>query len=160
MTLRIERADRKVSVRLMHPDDYAAVAEIERLGWPGDPLDAEAVRWLMESSQSNGGYVATKGRTIAGHVLWQQRRKKIGLISIAVHPRYVRQGVGTALLAWFPAGIKLVADVPEEMLHAQIFFRGRGFRAAKILHDHCGEGCHCYRMVRRAWHDADDECPF
>jgi ribosomal-protein-alanine N-acetyltransferase len=121
-----------------------------------DALEIEAVSslhpWteadLLRHSHRDGvlPLVAEWGDQVVGFSLYEVCKVRLHLLRLATHPSYRRRGVGTLLLRRVQE--KLAADgrallsvvVEEGNLPAQYFFRGRGFRAVKVLRGHNAGG--------------------
>lgn len=108
-----------------------------------DLLD-EGIDAVMKP-QNTVGLVAEIGYHVVGFAAWraeegERKTSDFRLLEFCVHPNHRRQGVGRKLLANIvsKAGAarrptRLVADVPEEKLSAQLYLRNQGFIAREIL---------------------------
>lgn len=86
------------------------------------------------------GMVAERNEQIVGYMVYELRTTSIHLLNFAVRPRSQRIGVGTEMVDKlkgkldFQRRYKIVAEVRETNLDAQLFFRSQGFRCTSILH--------------------------
>ena len=89
--------------------------------------------------QDAHGAIAVYENEIIGFVIFKVKKKCIELVSIAVHPKYQRNGVGRQLVKFCINNLSrrrniMIADVRETNLKAQLFFRdlngkNAGFKA-------------------------------
>lgn len=150
-------ATQAIRVRWTHPDDWAQLAHIERSAFGQDALpdaDLQSVYSPAYIAYRNSLLLVaedTECHRLLGYVLvciWPQCTE---VIRMAVLPAAQRQGVGRTLLARLRDECpdkSLIADVPEERLIAQLFFRNFGLRAGahSICRDRFGAG-NAYRMI-------------
>lgn len=104
-------------------------------------------------------YAAELDGTLAGYLV---RRMHVGrdvITNLAVAPEYRRQGVARALVADLQLRMhltgrrKIVAEVADWNLDAQIFFRAMDFRAVKVLRNYYAECAgDAYGFVWRCGH--------
>ncbi len=102
------------------------------------------------------GMVTEQGEKIVGFMVHQLQRKTIRILNFAVHPKFRRQGVGAAMIAKLIGKLspllrtRIVLDVSEVNLPAQLFFRSQGFRAKSVLREYYQEsGNDAYHMQYR-----------
>ena len=85
------------------------------------------------------GMVAEVGGQVVGYMVYQLSKTRIDLLSFAVDPACQRKGIGramaTKLIGKLTAGRRnrIIADVWERNLDAQLFFQVMGFRAIDTL---------------------------
>lgn len=84
-------------------------------------------------------------------------RTDIDILSIAVDPEWQRRGVGRQIIECLKEKLarqhrnKIVIEVSESNLPAQLFFKEMGFRAECVLHDHYMDSKEdAYQMVYHA----------
>ena len=88
------------------------------------------------------GMVAAVGTQVAGHMLYEIGRTGIHLLNFAVHPSCQRRGIGRAMLEKLIGKLstqqrcRLVMEVRETNLDAQLFFRAMGCKAVAVLEDY------------------------
>lgn len=101
------------------------------------------------------GMVAEYHGEIAGHVIYHLRKGYLEIRNFAVHPRFRRMGVGTAM-------VKRISDklsqqrrrwielvVGERNLDGQLFFKAVGFRAEGVLREYFDDRQDGYMMTYR-----------
>lgn len=89
---------------------------------------------------------------IMGALAARVEGKTVYLLGLVVIPGKRRQRVGSLLLDWLKKGYgdhdqRIVADVGERNLPAQLFLRANGFLAVEVLPRHRGETDDCWRMI-------------
>ena len=133
--------------------NYQEVLEIERMSfefpWTYDQL--------MEQLRTTTviGLVAKLEGQIVAYTVYDLRLSSIHILNLAVHPKYRRTGVGTALVGKLKSKLSpearqsLRALVSERNLAAQLFFRAIGFAATEVLRMHFGPLGDAYAMEYR-----------
>jgi ribosomal-protein-alanine N-acetyltransferase len=72
-------------------------------------------------------------------MIYELHKNRIHILSFAVHPDYRRQGIGRAMVDKLISKLayqrrsRIVLEVRETNLDAQLFFRQLGFRATSVL---------------------------
>jgi len=80
------------------------------------------------------GSAAEVGGRVVAFCVHELRERELGLLRLAVHPRWRRRGVGGLVVAWLARKLSahrrtsIECLVPERMLEAQLFLRACGFR--------------------------------
>jgi ribosomal-protein-alanine N-acetyltransferase len=124
--------------RWMIRRDMPAVLDIERrafceMAWP----EEDFIRCLRQRNCI--GMVAELGERVVGYELHELHKDRIHLINLAVHPDFCQQGIGRQLVQKLVDKLnnsnrrRVVAEVRERNLPAQLFFRAIGFRAVNTL---------------------------
>ena len=86
--------------------------------------------------------VAEVDDRVVGFMIYELHKARIHVLNFAVVEDYRRRGVGSQMLAKLSAKLSLqrrcriVLEVRETNLDAQLFFRENGFRAVSVLHDY------------------------
>jgi ribosomal-protein-alanine N-acetyltransferase len=86
--------------------------------------------------------VAQRDGRIQGFMIYHLHRHHLELETIAVHPVYQRESVGRQVVAKLIQKLspqrrtRIVTDVRESNLPAQLFFRTMGFKATSVLRNH------------------------
>lgn len=103
------------------------------------------------------GMVAERGDQVVGFMIYELHKTRLHLLSMAVDPDYSRRGIGRTMIEKLVSKLtyqgrnRLVLEVRESNLPAQLFFKSLGFRAVGILnhfYDDCDEDA--YQMILRA----------
>jgi ribosomal-protein-alanine N-acetyltransferase len=72
-------------------------------------------------------------------MIYELHKNRIHILSFAVHPDYRRQGIGQSMIDKLVSKLayqrrnRIVLEVRETNLDAQLFFRQLGFRATSVL---------------------------
>ncbi len=117
--------------------DMQSVLEIERNSFEFPWTEDEFIRCLRQRDCI--GMVAERDEDVAGFMIYELHKNRIHILSFAVHPQYRRQGVGRAMVDKLVSKLayqrrnRIVLEVRETNLDAQLFFRTLGFRATGVL---------------------------
>ena len=83
--------------------------------------------------------VAEYDERVVGFMIYEFHKARIHVLNLAVDPSYRRHGVGSQMVAKLIAKLspqrrnRVVLEVRETNLAAQLFFRENGFRAVSVL---------------------------
>lgn len=140
-----------VTVRDMVRRDVSECLAIERdsFDWPWD--EGDFFFWLGQRRVR--GLVAQdySGRVV-GHLVYERSKHAVELATLAVCGRKRRCGVGSCLVlavarrARTSGKDRVVCQVSEYNLDAQLFFRQLGFRADQVQRDFYGSGHAAYEL--------------
>jgi [ribosomal protein S18]-alanine N-acetyltransferase len=123
-------------IRRDMPEVLAAEAESFEFPW----LDEDFIRCLRQRNCI--GMVAEHEDRVVGFMIYELHKTRIHVLNFAVAAAYRRQGVGSQMLAKLAAKLsaqrrsRIVLEVRETNLAAQVFFRENGFRAVSVLHSY------------------------
>lgn len=139
-----------VTIDILRRKEAQEAAEIDALS-SEIPWDRAMFEAILRESETVA--LAARNQQLCGFAVCRKEKRRIVLVNIAVHPAVRRRGVGTQLLQtairWLDGRInRLIADVPETLLPAQLFFKDCGFRAIRINHGN-QEVPTTYRFVYR-----------
>ncbi len=132
-----ERLD--VHIRWLIRRDLPEVLAIEEQSFEFPWSEAEFLECLKR--RNCVGMVAQYNHTAVGYMIYELCKDKIHLLNLAVSPTHRRRGVGTQMVAKLISKLtpehreRIVLEVRETNLAAQLFFRANGFRAVSILHN-------------------------
>lgn len=98
-----------------------------------------------------------------GYMIYELHKNRLHLLNFAVHPRFQRTGVGRAMIDKLMTKLspdrrnRIVLEVRETNLDAQLFFKAMGFRAISVLRGFYGEDTaeDAYLMQRRCEQTAE-----
>lgn len=84
------------------------------------------------------GGIYRQDKKINGFIIYEFRRKSVYLWNLAVHPDHRRQGIGASLVNKLVRNAsslrdRIIIEIRETNLPAQLFLRKQGFKATKIL---------------------------
>ncbi len=130
-------AQSSVHIRWMIRRDMPAVLSIEDNSFEFPWTEEEFVRCLRQRDCI--GMVAEAAEKVVGFMIYELHRTRIHVLSFAVHPEFRRQAIGAAMVEKLVSKLayqrrnRIVLEVRETNLHAQLFFRSLGFRATGVL---------------------------
>lgn len=132
-----------VHIRWMIRRDMPEVLDIENLSfqypWPEDDF----IRLLRQRNCL--GMVADVKDTVAGFMVYELPQTRLFVHNFAVAPAFCGKGIGRAMLDKLVRKLsterrsRILANVRESNVDAQLFFRACGFRAVATLRDHFEE---------------------
>jgi [ribosomal protein S18]-alanine N-acetyltransferase len=126
-----------VHIRWMIRRDMPAVLNIENDSFEFPWTEEEFIRCLRQRDCI--GMVAESNEQVVGFMIYELHRTRIHVLSFAVHPEYRRQTIGSSMVEKLISKLayqrrnRIVLEVRETNLHAQLFFRSLGFRATGVL---------------------------
>ena len=131
-------AKASLTVRWMTRSDLPAVVAIEQASFEHAWTEQEFIDCLCQRNYI--GQVAECGEKIIGFMIYELRKGELHLVSFAVHPSWRRKDVGQRMVRkligkLLPRRPRIALEVRESNLAAQLFFKGQGFHAVKVLRD-------------------------
>jgi ribosomal-protein-alanine N-acetyltransferase len=134
-----QKQEIRVHIRWMIRRDMPEVLQIERESFEFPWIDDDFIRCLRQRNCI--GMVAEHEGRVVGFMIYELHRSRIHVINFAVGGLYKRLGVGSQMIAKLIAKLsvqrrsRIVLEVRETNLDAQLFFRENGFRAVSVLHN-------------------------
>jgi ribosomal-protein-alanine N-acetyltransferase len=129
----------RVHIRWMIRRDMAEVLDIEGEGFEFPWSEDDFIRCLRQRNCI--GMVAEHADRVVGFMIYELHKTRLHLLNFAVARDFRRQGVGVQMLSKLIAKLssqrrtRIVLEVRETNLPAQLFFRNLGFRAVSVLRD-------------------------
>ena len=86
--------------------------------------------------------VAEQEGTVVGFMIYELHRSRLHILNFSVHPTHLRMGIGKQMVDKLIGKLslqrrtKIMLEVRETNLAAQLFFREAGFRAISVLRDY------------------------
>ena len=126
-------------VRWMIRRDMADVLQIETDAFEFPWSEEEFVRCLRQRNCI--GMVAEWDDKIVGYMIYELHKNRLHILNFAVAPQFRRRGVGARMTTKLVAKLtaqrrsRILLEVRETNLAAQLFFRNQGFRAVSVLRD-------------------------
>ena len=126
-------------IRWMIRRDMHEVLAIEGLSFEFPWSEDDFIRCLRQRNCI--GMVSECDERIAGFMIYELHRSRLHVLNFAVQPEYRRRGVGTKMISKLVGKLstqrrdRIMLEVRETNLHAQLFFRNMGFRAISVLRD-------------------------
>lgn len=153
------QAMRSSPIRWAVQRDLADMLEIERLCF-ADPWSEQDFKDVLRQRNAIGMVYDSElseytNRTdVQGFIVYELHPTKLLIKDLAVHPFAQGRGVGREILAKMKGKLgqkrsRLVADVCEKNLDAQMFFKRCEFKAVQVVPEHFADGQAAYRFVFR-----------
>ena len=128
-----------VHIRWMRRCDMPEVLGIEDRSFEFPWAEEDFIRRLR---RRNGiGMLAEHDERIIGFMIYEAHKDRLHVLNFAVHPDFRRHRVGTAMIAYLMGKLspqrrnRILLEICETNLQAQLFFRDRGFRAISVFRD-------------------------
>jgi ribosomal-protein-alanine N-acetyltransferase len=149
----------KPHIRWMIRRDMPDVLHIEQQCFEHVWSEDDYIRCLRNRNVI--GMVAEHQERIVGSMIYELHKSRLHILNFAVHPDFQRQGVGAAMVQKLVGKLsprqgsrnRIMLEVREKNLPAQLFWRSLGFRAVSVLRDFYddspGEAAYlfCYKIA-------------
>ncbi len=132
-----QKQEVRVHIRWMIRRDMPEVLDIESQSFEFPWLEEDFIRCLRQRNCI--GMVAEHDDRVVGFMIYELHKMRIHVLNFAVADDYHRRGVGSQMVAKLIAKLstqrrnRIVLEVRETNLAAQLFFRENGFRAVSVL---------------------------
>jgi ribosomal-protein-alanine N-acetyltransferase len=129
----------RVHIRWMIRRDMADALDIENDGFEFPWSEDDFIRCLRQRNCI--GMVAEQEDRVVGFMIYELHKSRLHLLNLAVSKDFRRRGVGAQMMAKLTAKLstqrrtRILLEVRETNLSAQVFFRALGFRAVSVLRD-------------------------
>ena len=126
-------------VRWMIRRDMQEVLAIEAESFEFPWSEEEFIRCLRQRNCI--GMVAELNDQIVGYMIYELHKNRLHVLNFAVDATGRRQGVGAKMISKLIGKLspqrrcRILLEVRETNLAAQLFFRAQGFRAVSVLRD-------------------------
>ncbi len=133
------KQESKVHIRWMIRRDMPEILGIEQQSFEFPWSEEDFVRCLRQRNCI--GMVAENGDRIVGFMIYELHKSRLHILNFAVHADFRRQGVGRQMASKLASKLsyqrrtRILLEVRETNLSAQLFFRSTGFRAVSVLRD-------------------------
>lgn len=128
-----------VHIRWMIRRDMPSVLDIEQRSFEFPWSEEEFIRALRQRNCI--GMVAELNEIVVGFMIYELHKNRLHILNFAVHSAYRRKGVGQAMIEKLVGKLsqqrrsRILLEVRETNLPAQLFFRTVGFQAVSVLRD-------------------------
>ena len=128
-----------VHIRWMIRRDMVEVLQIENRSFEFSWSEEDFIRCLRQRNCI--GMIAEHSERVVGFMIYELHRNRLHVLNFAVHPDYRRRAVGSQLLKKLVTKLspqrrsRIMLEVRDTNLEAQLFFRDLGFRAVSVLRD-------------------------
>ena len=152
-------------IRWMIRKDLPTVLNIEERCFEYPWGEDDFIRCLRQRTVI--GMVAERGDQVVGFMIYELHKFRLHVLSMAVDPDYSRQGIGRTMVEKLIAKMsyqgrnRVLLEVRETNLPAQLFFKSMGFRAVGILnhfYDDCDEDAYMFELRASQIVPSDMEC--
>jgi len=133
-------ADRlRIQLRWMIRRDMPEVLSIEQEAFEFPWLDEDFTRCLRQRNCI--GMVAEVGDSVVAFMIYELHRTRLHVLNFAVRRSHRRLAIGTQMMGKLFAKLsierrdRILLEVRERNLPAQLFFRSLGYRAITVLKD-------------------------
>jgi ribosomal-protein-alanine N-acetyltransferase len=132
------RQEVRVHIRWMIRRDMSEVLRIEQENFEYPWVDDDFIRCLRQRNCI--GMVAEHEDRVVGFMIYELHKSRLHVLNFCVDPAYQRRGIGSQLVAKLigklssQRRLRILLEVRETNLAAQLFFRENGFRAISVLH--------------------------
>ncbi len=129
-----------VHIRWMIRRDMAEVLEIENTNFEFPWSEQDFIRCLRQRNCI--GMVAEFDERVVGFMVYELHKDQLHILNFAVHPDFGRRGIGQQMVGKLISKLshqrrnRVLLEVRETNLSAQLFFRAMGFRAVTVLRDY------------------------
>jgi len=131
------RLSSKTHIRWMIRRDMPEVLAIESDSFEFPWCENDFLRCLRQRNCI--GMVAERDNKVVGFMIYELHKSRLHILNFAVSSRYRRHGVGTQMISKLVGKLsterrnRILLEVRETNLAAQLFFRSSGFRAVSVL---------------------------
>ena len=158
----VGKQDVCVHIRWMIRRDMMEVLEIEDRSFEFPWSEEDFIRCLRQRNCI--GMVAEHDERVAGFMIYELHRNRLHILNFAVAAEFQRRGVGQQMVDKLIGKLssqrrnRILLEVRETNLAAQLFFRDLGFRAISVLRDFYDDTTEdAYLMQYRFRTDMHDE---
>ena len=129
----------RVHIRWMIRRDMQEVLEIENDGFEFPWYEEDFIRCLRQRNCI--GMVAEHNDQVVGFMIYELEKSKLHLLNFAVAREHRRQGVGRQMIDKLIGKLshqrrtRIVLEIRETNLPAQLFFKQCNFRAVSVLRE-------------------------
>jgi [ribosomal protein S18]-alanine N-acetyltransferase len=134
-----ERQSLRVHIRWMIRRDMPEVLDIEGEGFEFPWSEEDFIRCLRQRNCI--GMVAERDERVVGFMIYELHKTRLHIMNFAVAKIQRRRGVGTQMIEKLAGKLspqrrtRILLEVRETNLAAQLFFRQHNFRAVNVLRD-------------------------
>lgn len=129
----------RVHIRWMIRRDMPEILEVETRSFEFPWSEEDFIRCLRQRNCI--GMVAEYDGHVVGFMIYELHKARLHILNFSVNPECRRLGVGTQMIQKLVSKLspqrrtKILLEVRETNLAAQLFFRSSGFRATMVLRD-------------------------
>lgn len=134
-----QRQQARIHIRWMIRRDMPEVLDIEGESFEFSWSEEDFIRCLRQRNCI--GMVAEHGERVVGFMIYELHRTRLHVLNFAVASEFRRRGVATQMMQKLVGKLssgrrtRILLEVRETNLAAQLFFRNQSFRAVSVLRD-------------------------
>ncbi len=134
-----EKKELRVHIRWMIRRDMPEIIDVESKSFEFPWSEEDFVRCLRQRNCI--GMVAEHGDRVVGFMIYELHRTRLHILNFAVHPDHRKSSIGLQMVNKLVGKLshqrrsRILLEVRERNLTAQVFFRALGFRAISVLRD-------------------------
>ena len=154
----------RVHIRWMIRSDMQEVLQIEQGSFEHYWTEEDFMNCLRQRNCI--GMVAEIGEQVVGFMIYELFKTRLNVLNFAVHPQFRRMGIGEQMMNRMISKLstnyrtRIVLNVRDSNLPAQLFFREQGFKAVYVHRNmFCDFGEDGYEMRYRIASQPEDSCP-
>ncbi len=157
----VGKQDVCVHIRWMIRRDMMEVLEIENQSFEFPWSEDDFIRCLRQRNCI--GMVAEHDERVAGFMIYELHRNRLHILNFAVAAEFRRKGVGHQMVEKLIGKLssqrrnRIMLEVRETNLAAQLFFRDLGFRAVSVLRDFYVDTTEDAYLMQYRFHNAAEE---
>ena len=150
-----------VHIRWMIRRDMPEVLGIESQSFEFHWSEEDFIRCLRQRNCS--GMVADFEERVVGFMIYELHKTRLHVLNFAVNPEFRRRAVGQAMMSKLVSKLshqrrnRILLEVRETNLAAQLFFRKIGFRAVSVLRDFYDDTTEDAYLMQLTYQPADAE---
>jgi ribosomal-protein-alanine N-acetyltransferase len=150
-----------VHIRWMIRRDMAEVLGIETESFEFPWSEEDFIRCLRRRNCI--GMVAEHDERVVGFMIYELHKTRLHILNFAVASQYRRRNVGTQMSAKLIGKLspqrrtRVVLEVRETNLAAQLFFRDAGFRAVSVLRNYYDDTPEDAYLMQYRYQSAESE---
>ncbi len=135
-----QKQEVRVHIRWMIRRDMPAVLDIEADSFEFPWLEEDFIRCLRQRNCI--GMVVEHDEGVVGFMVYELNKTRLHMLNFAVAPEFRRLGVGSQMINKLIGKLsaqrrsRIMLEVRETNLDAQLFFRENGFRAVSVLREY------------------------
>ncbi len=132
-----QKQEVSVHIRWMIRRDMPAVLDIEADSFEFPWLEEDFIRCLRQRNCI--GMIVEHDDRVVGFMVYELNKTRLHMLNFAVAPEFRRLGVGSQMINKLIGKLsaqrrsRIMLEVRETNLDAQLFFRENGFRAVSVL---------------------------
>lgn len=150
-----------VHIRWMIRRDMPEVLDIEGHSFEFPWSEEDFIRCLRQRNCI--GMVAEFEEQVVGFMIYELHKTRLHVLNFAVNPKFRRRAVGQAMMGKLVSKLshqrrnRILLEVRETNLSAQLFFRNIGFKAVSVLRDFYDDTTEDAYLMQFTYQPADAE---